>query len=249
MPGSGLILTAHQPVYLPWLGLLHKIALAEAFVSFDDVQYQDRDWNNRNRIKTAAGPLWLTVPVFNKGHYDLKLTEVAIRNDVPWRRKHFKAIQLAYGSAPYGKRYLPFFEEVYRREWERLADLNEYILKFLLVEVGIRVPFRRLSEMGLTSKKSELVLEMCKRMNAALYIFGAQGRDYADVAAFHAAGVKVVFQDYVHPTYAQVHGPFVSHLSAVDLLFNHGSDALEILMSGNLSRAVLQQEHLAAACG
>jgi hypothetical protein len=248
MNGSRLILTAHQPVYLPWLGLLHKIALADAFVSFDDVQYQDRDWNNRNRIKTAAGPLWLTVPVFNKNHYDLKLTEVVIRNDVPWRRKHFKAIQLAYGSAPYAKRYLPYFEELYRREWERLTDLNEDILKFLLAELGIRVHFSRLSEMGLASKKSELVLEMCTRMKAVLYIFGAQGRDYADVAAFQEADVKVVFQDYVHPTYAQVHGFFVSHLSGVDLLFNHGSDALEILMSGNVSKALLEQEYLAATC-
>lgn len=242
-----MILTAHQPGYLPWLGLFHKIALADAFVSFDDVQYQDRDWDNRNRIKTAAGPIWLTVPVFSRHHYTLKLRDVVIRNDIPWRRKHFKAIQLAYGRAPYAKRYLPFFEDLYRREWEKLADLNEHILKFLLEEFGIRVAFARLSDMGLTSRKSELVLEMCKRLNATIYVFGAQGRNYADAAAFHEAGVKVVFQEYVHPHYRQLHGAFASHLSAIDLLFNHGATGLDIIMSGNTSREELRETRLAGA--
>jgi hypothetical protein len=242
-----MILTAHQPGYLPWLGLFHKIALADAFVSFDDVQYQDRDWDNRNRIKTAAGPIWLTVPVLNKNHYSLKLKDVLIRNDLPWARKHWRAISYAYAKAPHAGRYLPYFEHLYQREWVKLSELNEEILKFLLAELGVRVAFHRLSEMGLHGKKSELVLEMCKRLNATIYVFGVQGRNYADAAAFHEAGVKVVFQDYVHPTYAQVHGPFVSHLSAIDLLFNHGATGLDIIMSGNTSREELRETRLAGA--
>lgn len=239
----GLILTAHQPVYLPWLGLIHKIALADAFVHFDDVQYQDKDWNNRNRVKTAEGPVFLTVPVYNKDHYALKLKDVLIRNDLPWRRKHAKTIAFAYGKAPYASRYLPFFEDLYQREWEKLSELNEHVLKFVLDELGIKVAFTRLSEMELSEKKSALVLKMCQRVGAELYIFGTQGKNYADEAAFHAAGVQVEFQDYQHPTYPQLHGPFVSHLSVFDLLLNHGPSSLDILMSGNLSRAQLMEKH------
>ena len=142
---------------------------------------------------------------------------------------------------------MPFFEDLYRREWEKLADLNEHILKFFLEEFGIRVAFSRLSDMGLTSRKSELVLEMCKRLNATIYVFGAQGRDYADAAAFHESGVKMVFQEYVHPHYRQLHGAFASHLSAIDLLFNHGATGLDIIMSGNTSREELRETRLAGA--
>jgi hypothetical protein len=54
-----MILTAHQPSYLPWLGLIHKIALADRFVSFDQVQYVPKDWISRNQILTAQGPIYL----------------------------------------------------------------------------------------------------------------------------------------------------------------------------------------------
>ena len=243
----GLILTAHQPVYLPWLGLIHKIALADAFVHFDDVQYQDKDWNNRNRVKTADGPVFLTVPVYNKDHYELKLKDVLIRNDLPWRRKHAKTIAFAYGKAPFASRYLPFFEDLYGREWEKLSELNEHMLKFVLEELGVQVTFSRLGELGLTEKKSALVQAMCRCLGAELYIFGSQGKEYADQAAFQADGIRVEFQEYCHPVYPQLHGPFVSHLSVFDLLFNCGPDSLEIIMSGNLSRRQLVEKHFAIA--
>ena len=95
-----MILTAHQPAYLPWLGLFHKIALADRFVSFDQVQYQPKDWNNRNRIKTVSGPIWLTVPVLRKGYLEKKICDIAINNDIPWAHKHWKSLQSNYAKAP-----------------------------------------------------------------------------------------------------------------------------------------------------
>ena len=89
-----MILTAHQPVYLPWLGLLHKIAISDVFVSFNQVQYLPRDWNNRNRIKTPNGPMWLTVPVLTKNKFHQKINEVRINNTLNWRHKHWRSIYL-----------------------------------------------------------------------------------------------------------------------------------------------------------
>jgi len=82
-----MILTAHQPVYLPWLGLFHKIALAETFVYFDQVQYLPKDWMNRNKIRTKSGSIWLTVPVLRKGYRDLKTSEIEINNSTNWQKK------------------------------------------------------------------------------------------------------------------------------------------------------------------
>ena len=88
-----MILTAHQPVYLPWLGLFHKIALADTFVFFDQVQYLPKDWMNRNKIKTTSGEIFLTVPVFTKGHRDKKTSEIEINNNENWQNKHLKTIK------------------------------------------------------------------------------------------------------------------------------------------------------------
>lgn len=237
-----MILTAHQPVYLPWLGLFHKIALADLFISFDQVQYLPKDWNNRNRVKTAKGPIWLTAPVLRRGHLEKTISDIKINNTLPWVRKHWKTLLINYGKAPYFKKYADFFEETYSRHWDTLVELNEHMLGWFLDTLGIGTPVRSAAGYDFQGKGNDLVLDMCRKVGADLYIFGALGRDYADVHAFERAGIKVIFQDYHHPTYPQLYGDFVSHLSIVDLLFNCGEESLDVLMSGNLDRAMLRRE-------
>lgn len=133
-----MILTAHQPVYLPWLGLFHKIALADAFVYLDTVQYLKKDWNNRNKIKTANGPAWLTVPVRTSRRFDQRLTEVEINNQEDWRHKHWRSFELSYGKARYWSRYAPFLHDLYSREWTHLNALNEAMFRYLLEALGLR---------------------------------------------------------------------------------------------------------------
>jgi len=94
-----MLLTAHQPVYPPWLGLFHKIALADKFISFNQVQYQPKDWNNRNQIKTQNGLIWLTFPVLRKNYLQKTISDIEINNKEPWARKHWKSMQLTYSKA------------------------------------------------------------------------------------------------------------------------------------------------------
>ncbi|OHA70648.1 MAG: hypothetical protein A3D64_01350 [Candidatus Wildermuthbacteria bacterium RIFCSPHIGHO2_02_FULL_49_9] len=237
-----MILTAHQPLYLPWLGLFHKAALADGFCLVDSVQYLPKEFMNRNRIKTPQGPMWLTVPVQRKGYRDKETREIEINNVLDWRRKHWKALQINYGKAPYFSRYADFFEDVYKRDWQYIAQLNEHILRWLFQELGIKGGFWKTSELGVEGKKSDFVLDMCKKLGAELYIFGALGKDYAKKEDFAKAGIKLYFQDYQHPVYQQLHGEFLSHMSIVDLLFNHGPRSLEILMEGNITKEKLERQ-------
>lgn len=234
-----MILTAHQPVYLPWLGLFHKIALSDAFCYFDDVQYLKKDWNNRNKIKTQNGALWLTVPVLSKGYREKKIKEIEIDNSVAWQRKHWRSIYLNYKKAPYFNEYSDFFEDVYKREWPYLADLNEYMLKWFLKELGIKVKYYKASELNFKGYKSDLVLDMCKKLGANLYIFGALGKDYVKEENFTKEGIKLYFQDYQHPIYPQLYEGFLPYMSIIDLLFNCGKKSLEILMQGNITKEEL----------
>lgn len=239
-----MILTAHQPVYLPWLGLFHKIALAETFCLFEEVQYLKRDWNNRNKIKTANGVIWLTVPVHTKGHRQKTIKEIEINNTLRWKEKHWKSIRLAYCKSQYWKEYADFFEDMYKRDWIYLARLAEYQICNILKFLGISVMFTRDSQHNFTGKSSTLVLSMCKDLGASTYIFGAMGNDYAQQNSFDKAGIKLHFQDYHHPVYPQLYGDFVSHLSIIDLLFNVGGSALEVVMSGNVSKKEIEMRPL-----
>jgi hypothetical protein len=234
-----MILTAHQPAYLPWLGLFHKISLADRFISYDQVQHSHYDWSGRNQILTSSGPLMLVVPCLKKGRFEQIIAEVEINNALPWRRKHWNAIQRNYAKARYFSRYADFFELTYSREWTLLNDLNTYMLRWFLSELGIKVTVESAAGHDFQGQKSDLALDMCRKLGADVFIFGALGREYADTASFTAANIKVAFQDYVHPVYPQRLPGFTPNLSVIDLMFNCGPDSLEILMSGNISRKEL----------
>lgn len=235
------ILTAHQPVYLPWLGLFHKIALADQFCYFDDVQYQPKDWNNRNRIKLANTKMaWLSVPVLRAGYREKSFLEIKINNGIPWRRKHWRTIELNYRKSQFFSMYMNRFKRFYEIEWNYLVELNYSMLLFFLEVLNISTMVVKMSNCSFKGKKSDLVLDMCNTLEADVYIFGNQGVDYADKSRFEASGVIPYFQSYRHPEYSQLYGDFISHLSIIDLLFNCGPSSFDILMSGNIGRKGLE---------
>lgn len=231
-----MILTAHQPSYLPWLGLFHKIALSDVYIFLDNTQFEKNSFTNRNKIKTANGPIWLTVPVLAKDHFNKTTKELEIDNSKDWRASHWKSIYLNYKKAPFFNKYADFFEDVYKKEWQFLSDLNEYMLKWFLNELGIKVKYHKGSELNLKGHKFDLVSDMCKKLGADLYIFGILGRDYAEKERFIKQGIKIYFQDYKHPAYPQSWGGFLPYMSVIDLLFNRGPKSLEVLMENNITK-------------
>lgn len=234
-----MILTAHQPVYLPWLGLFHKIALADLFCFFDIAQYQTKDFNNRNKIKTHSGEIWLSVPVESKNHFGKSVGEIRVVQD-GWQRKHFKSISMTYQKAPYFREYIEQIEDVLTKQsFETLSALNLAILRMAMRNLQISTPIVKASEYAFQGAKSDLILDMCVQLKADVYVFGAQGRDYANVESFRAAGVEPYFQDYRHPQYRQLHGEFKPYMSVIDLLFNEGPRSRDIVMSGNDTREQL----------
>lgn len=236
-----MIVSGHQSAYLPWLGLLHKATLCDLFVYMDDVQFLERDFNNRNRIVTPSGQfLWLTVPVDKKKSTGSAINNIYIKEDANkfgWQEKHWATIKTCYGRSPYFKEYSPFFEWVYlESRWERLSELNLEILKKLFDWFEIKAQIEVASDHQFTEKKSNLILEHCKKFNADMVVTGVFGRDYIDLEKFQQENIQVEFQNYNHPIYKQRCQNFVSNLSAIDLLFNHGESSREIMISGNIKK-------------
>lgn len=224
------IVSGHQPNYLPWSGYVDKIMRCDDFVIHDVAQFEKQGYFHRNRIKTASGPQWLTVPVSLENYLERPLHDIAIRRDLPWRRTHFRAIQTAYGRAPYFPRYRDFFAALYEHDWTHLVELNVYIIRFAMAEFGIATRIHLVSELsGITGKKSDFVLSLCKRLGATHYLVGGMGRGYLQVDCFARAGIEIIDQDYHCPVYDQLFGPFVPNLSFVDLLMNHGPAGGELL--------------------
>jgi len=221
-----------QPGYLPWLGFFDQLRRADVFVYYDDVQFDKHGWRNRNRIKTPAGPLWLTVPVLHHGQGQPKILETLIDTRSNWQRKHVASLKQYYAKAPYATRYLPEIEDTLNRPWTHLADLDIAVSGQIAAWLKLPVPTIRTSTLGISGTQSARLVDLCRHFGATRYLSGDAASDYLDVALFASHGIEVVWQNYQHPVYPQQYGPFVPYLSAIDLLLNCGDNSAEILKGG-----------------
>jgi len=227
-----LIAAVHQPQYLPWLGYFDKIRRADVFCFLDNVQYKKNDWQNRNRLKTAQGWQWLTVPV--RYRFPQKINEVTINNAVAWKTKHLQSLATNYSRAPYFKKYAPIFEQVYSQDWERLSDLNIVLIERLSAALGLdQGSAVKASDFDLREDPTDRLIDICKSLNADTYLSGQDGGNYMDLERFKQSGIQVVIQDFNHPVYPQIFNGFRSHMSVVDLLFNCGPESMEKIKENN----------------
>jgi len=226
-----------QPTYLPWLGYFDLIDQVDVFVILDSVQFEKQSWQQRNRIKTPCGLQWLTVPVVFRGRFGQSIYEVEIR-DGEFSGNHLRAIELNYRRAPFFENYFHELSVKLRCSADfRLADLNVRLIEWLMSVLGIRTPLLFSSRLDQPGKRTELLANICSYLSASEYISPIGSAVYLlrEIDAFHRKSIEVFFQNYEHPHYRQMFPPFIPNASILDLIFNEGQRALEVLRSGRRS--------------
>lgn len=224
-----MIVAVHQPQFLPWLGYFHKMMMADAFCLLDDVQFKKNEWQNRNRIKTAQGWQWLTVPV--KYRFPEKINEVSINDAVNWRRKHLESIKYSYQKSKYFCKNFDCLEKAYKKEWESISAINHHLIVEIrkILDIQDKPMIRASAIPRLSENPTQRLVDICRGMGGDTYLSGADGPKYMDMEKFKKNGIKVMVQDFQHPVYPQQHGAFQSHLSIIDLLFNCGPQSSGII--------------------
>jgi hypothetical protein len=225
-----------QPTYLPWIGYLDLIDQVDTFVLLDNVQFEKQSWQQRNRIKTPTGLQWLTVPVLFRGRFGQLINEVEIR-DVDFWRNHLRAIELNYRRAPF---FDDYFEELSSRIKTRcssaalIADLDIRLIEWFTDVLEIRTPLLLSSRLEQPGKRTELLANICASLEGKQYVspLGSAAYLLQEIDVLLDKGIDVVFQHYEHPRYRQLFPPFCPYASILDLIFNEGERALEILRSG-----------------
>jgi len=221
-----------QSCYIPWKGYFDLVNGVDEFVLYDDRQYTRRDWRNRNRIKTAQGTIWLTIPTQSKGKYTQRIDETLVEGR-DWRRKHWKTLETSYRSAPFFAELAPVFEPLYLEgDEERLSLINRTFIEAICRVLGIPTRITFSSEYPAEGDRTERLVSLCRLTGATTYLSGPSARAYLDEDAFAAHGIGVVYADYEgYPAYPQLHGPFEHEVSVLDLLFNTGPDAPSYMKS------------------
>ena len=215
-----------QSCYIPWKGYFDLINGVDHFLLYDDAEYSKNSWRNRNRIKTANGTRWVTIPVTYSGHSTQRIDETRVA-DSSWRERHWKSLRQSYAKTPFFYALAPGLEELYLGSTEeRLSAINRSFIEHVCGILGIETELGWTSDLDVEGVRSERVLALCRAVDADVYVSGPSARSYLDVDAFARSGIRVEWADYDdYPAYPQPHPPFEHTVTVLDLLFCTGPEA------------------------
>lgn len=231
---------------MPWLGYFDQMQRVDAFLIADELPYSSSGWTHRNRVKGPDGvPHWLTLP--SRPKHKQPIHEVVLDDGIPWARKHMRTLRHFYSTAPAARELLDDLEQTLQPAARLLPEASIPTIRWMAKLLGIETPLLISSELGLErhyverfpdqSSPTHRIIAYLESLGATELLEAEAGLNYFDVELFDRHGMRVEFHLYNHPSYPQLHGPFVSHLSAIDLLLSVGpQQARHVLRSGTLRR-------------
>jgi hypothetical protein len=227
-----MILSVHQPNFIPWIGYFNKIVKSDVFVILDIVQIpRGTSVANKNKIISKQGVLELVVPISHpKGNNRISTYKEVFFSEKNWYLKSLKTIESVYQKAPFYNDVMPFIKQAF--EQEDLYNLNIFFISDLCKQLNIKTEIVLMSDLkDCIGSKNELILSICKEMNATTYLSGKGAASYNDPLAYHNAGIQLVYQEYEPMAYKQFNSTdFIANLSIVDALFNLGFEGTSALL-------------------
>lgn len=230
-----MVLSGHQPNYLPYPGLIGKILQSDKFIYVSKVQFEKKSWQNRNRIKGNGQEIMLTVPVLTKGKFNQLIAEVRINNNENWRQKHFNSLRLSYKKSPYYSRYIDFFEDLYDKDWEYLKEIDIYVMNWILNELNNKTEIYYDENYDFMGKSTDYLVDMTEKLSCDTYLSNKGSEAYVDIDCFKNANLYHKYLNYVSPEYYQGKGEFIPNLSIVDMFFWLGGKTTEELVCDPLN--------------
>lgn len=220
-----MILSGHQPCYLPGIQLFNKIALSDVFMFTGHCQYQRGEFHSHNFIRTCR----LTVPVrttFGDSIDNTRLTEGH------WRRRHIKSIELAYSHFPFFDNYFPRLEQIINHAHSWLGTLNTALILQILDWLNIKTKILFSHDHKIQGNKEDMLISMCRAIGADEYLSNTGSLAYLGLEEeekMKDAGITHRWQEFEHPFYGQETAMNEGRLSVIDLLFRRGPGARAII--------------------
>jgi hypothetical protein len=208
-----------QPYFFPYLGYFQLMAAVDAFVIYDDVNFINRGWINRNRINVNGAPHLITVPLRQASQNKL-ICDISVEGSSQWREKILRTIRQAYARAPYFGRVFPLVEKIVRCPSDNLADYLRFSLIILRDHLGLGTEIVSSSQCYGNSnlKAQSRIIDICVRERADTYVNAMGGKALYEHAGFERAGLKLQFLAPDLPPYDQGAADFMPGLSIIDIL-------------------------------
>jgi hypothetical protein len=223
-----MIISVHQPNYLPWIGYFRKIAISDAFIFFDDIQFEKGGYTNRVRIRMGDEPNWLTQPVLKKDILNKKIFDVKIDGATDWKSKHLKSFEFNYKKSNFYNEAIEILKSILSFQSDSISDFNINAVEIILNKLKINTKIFRSSALdyGLQSSPSEKLASIVISLGGKVYLSGSGGKKYNDLEVFSRNHICLKYDDWTPPVYNQGH-PFSHGLSIIDGIAHLGIDDIK----------------------
>lgn len=224
----------HQPNFFPWLGYFEKIIRSDVFIFLDHVQFPKTGgiWSNRVKMLVGGQARWVTAPIVRSYHGVRTVCDMEFQPNNPWREKVLKTIVNNYSKAPYFNEAIEFFQPLILNEGNNLSRYNTNTVIAIAEKLGVSTEkFHWSSKLPYKGQANEMLISLTQAVGGDTYLCGGGAGDYQDEQIFKQSGVKLQYQGFSHPTYAQIGAPeFVPGLSVIDAVMNIGWIELKRLL-------------------
>jgi len=222
-----MILSAHQPNFIPWTGYFLKVALSDIHIILDNVEYSKNGWTNRNKIQLSLES-YITLPV-RKKDTGLLISGVNLAENYKTAiNKTRKTLRQFYGKSPGFEFIDSVFFDVIDLDTASLFNINYYILTRFLDFLEIDTPLILMSniETNKELKGTDLLVSICSKNSCTQYLSGLGAKNYLDESKFAHSFIDVIWFNQVDHILNKFN---VSGNSIIELIFNHGDKSKDII--------------------
>lgn len=211
-----------QPTYLPWSGYFHLASKVDIFVFLDDVQFQRKSWQSKNKILLNGRESILSVPL-QYAPLQTLISDIRLLQDYSWQKKHVHDLQVAYPALWREASLKDPLMAILERPYQFLADFNIDLIGLLFDWLGLKCRTLRASSLACGGSRSQHLAEICRVVEADTYFSPIGSRGYLEEDQFERfSGIQLRFAEFSPPSYFQGNTTeFVSHLSVMDVI-GHG---------------------------
>ena len=224
-----IITSIHQPDFFPYFGFFNKINKSNIYVVMDKVQLSKSGWTHRDKIKTTKEINWITIPIKNIKKKQL-IKDCLIDNDINWKKKHLDIIGQNYKGSKFVNEGIDLIRDLYKLNTNYLFEFNFNIINKLFEILKINVETQLLSELAVSGDKSQLLINILKKVGSNKYMSGEGAKNFIDLKLFRNNNIEIIFNNFKHPVYEQINGDFVKDLSLLDIILNCGITETESLI-------------------
>ena len=221
-----------QPYLFPYIGYFQLIKHVDTFVLYDDVQFVNRGWINRNRILSNKKECNIVFPLKKASSRDKINTRVFADNIDHFKKKQTAIIRQSYQKAPFYNEAIEIIESVLNF---LTGDLVLAIYKHfenILEYISINNNLILSSEFSLPSNFTgqKRIIEICKCLNATDYVNSIGGIELYSPKIFNENNLTLHFLKPRLEPYEQFGGEFVPGLSIIDVMMFNSPDKIQSML-------------------